>query len=174
MAILWCRLWNDMPTDPKWRVIAKRSGQPLCTVIAVYVAMLTNANASKDRGVLEKWDDEDMAIALDLETEQVASIREQMQGKVLDGNQLTGWEKRQPRPVLRPSAEKWKKIRNRIFKRDNYTCSYCGKRGTRLECDHIIPVSRGGSHDDDNLTTSCFTCNRSKFNRTPQEWGFNQ
>lgn len=30
----WVRLWEDMPTDPKWRVIAKRAGRPISEVIA--------------------------------------------------------------------------------------------------------------------------------------------
>jgi hypothetical protein len=52
---------------------------------------------------------------------------------------------------LRPSAEVWIKTRSRIFERDDYTCNYCGLRGVSLECDHVIPVSRGGSNNDDNL-----------------------
>ena len=50
------------------------------------------------------------------------------------------------------------------------TCAYCGQRGGRLECDNIIPVSRGGLHDDVNLTTSCFTCNRKKRTKTAEEF----
>ena len=70
----------------------------------------------------------------------------------------------------RPSTYLWNAIRARIFKRDNYTCTYCGKKGKRLECDHIVPVSRGGDHVDDNLTTSCFDCNRSKNDKLISEW----
>lgn len=70
----------------------------------------------------------------------------------------------------RPPPHEWCVIRNRIFSRDNYTCAYCGQRGGRLECDHIIPVSRGGLHDDVNLTTSCFTCNRKKRTKTTEEF----
>ena len=71
---------------------------------------------------------------------------------------------------LRPSADIWRATRGRIFERDNYTCVYCGKRGVKLECDHVHPVSRGGSNDDDNLATACFDCNRSKRNKTVEEW----
>lgn len=70
----------------------------------------------------------------------------------------------------RPSAEVWKKIREFVFLRDDYTCRYCGQRGVRLECDHVYPVSRGGSHDAINLVTSCFKCNRSKRDKTVEEW----
>ena len=71
---------------------------------------------------------------------------------------------------MRPCPEVWSKIRTSIFKRDNFTCTYCGERGGRLECDHIFPVSRGGSNDHDNLATACFICNRSKAGKTIAEW----
>lgn len=51
-----------------------------------------------------------------------------------------------------------------VFNRDNHTCQYCGKKapGVVLEIDHKVPVSRGGDNSMDNLTTSCFDCNRGK------------
>lgn len=93
----WVRLWEDMPDDPKWRVIAKRSGRPLHEIIAVFTRMLVNAGRSSMRGTLEGWNDEDEAIALDMEEAQVSCIRNAMQGKVLDDMTLAGWEKRQPK-----------------------------------------------------------------------------
>lgn len=70
----------------------------------------------------------------------------------------------------RPSATAWAKIRAFIFERDDYTCRYCGKRGVKLECDHVIPVSRGGDSHPGNLATACFSCNRSKRNKLLSEW----
>lgn len=51
-----------------------------------------------------------------------------------------------------------------IFKRDEFTRQYCGKTPPNavLEVDHIIPVSKGGGNESDNLITSCFECNRGK------------
>lgn len=53
-----------------------------------------------------------------------------------------------------------------IFKRDSFTCQYCGVKPpkTPLEVDHIIPVSKGGTNDEHNLITACFDCNRGKSN----------
>lgn len=94
----WVRLWHDMPTDPKWRSIARKSGQPLPAVIAVFVMLMTNASAhADDRGVLHGFEADDVAAALDMEPEHVEAIIGAMQGKVLDGDRLTGWEKRQPK-----------------------------------------------------------------------------
>jgi 5-methylcytosine-specific restriction endonuclease McrA len=70
----------------------------------------------------------------------------------------------------RPSIQRWAEIRAGIFKRDDYTCQYCGARGGKLECDHVTPLSRGGSNDDGNLVTACKPCNRSKRAKTPEEW----
>lgn len=57
-----------------------------------------------------------------------------------------------------------KKKRFEIFKRDNFTCQYCGKVSPQvvLEVDHIIPKSKKGSDKPENLITSCFDCNRGK------------
>lgn len=70
----------------------------------------------------------------------------------------------------RPFANEWAEIRTRIFARDDYTCTYCAVRGVALECDHIVPVARGGGHDDENLTTACRACNRSKRDMLIEEW----
>jgi hypothetical protein len=172
MSNQWLRLWHDMPTDPKWRTVARVAKQPITNVISVYVHMLVCASTATERGRTQGWNDEDVASALDLETDQVVVIREAMQSRVLEGDRLLEWSHLRPpgeRPC-RPSAEVWIIIRRRIFLRDNYTCRYCGKRGVRLECDHVVPVSRGGSHEDSNLATACFGCNRSKRAKTPSEW----
>jgi hypothetical protein len=56
------------------------------------------------------------------------------------------------------------KLRFEVFKRDNFTCQYCGRKTPEviLELEHIIPLSKGGTDELDNLTTSCFECNRGK------------
>ena len=54
--------------------------------------------------------------------------------------------------------------RFKIFKRDNFTCNYCGslKYHTNLHVDHIVPVCEGGGNNEDNLVTSCSSCNLKK------------
>jgi 5-methylcytosine-specific restriction endonuclease McrA len=58
--------------------------------------------------------------------------------------------------------------RTRIYKRDNHECAYCGSK-KQLTLDHIIPKSRGGGNDWNNLVTCCFKCNLKKGNKTPEE-----
>ena len=52
--------------------------------------------------------------------------------------------------------------RYNIMKRDGFQCVLCGANGkdAKLEIDHIVPVSAGGSNSMDNLRTLCFECNR--------------
>jgi hypothetical protein len=55
-----------------------------------------------------------------------------------------------------------------IFSRDNFTCSYCGKNtiddNIKLTIDHVFPLNKGGTNEIYNLTTSCSSCNSSKYN----------
>ena len=67
-------------------------------------------------------------------------------------------------------ALEWAALRAQVFERDNYTCVYCGEHGTRLECDHVEPVSRGGTNGIENLATACLRCNRAKRAKTLKEW----
>jgi hypothetical protein len=57
-----------------------------------------------------------------------------------------------------------KKTRFEVFKRDSFTCQYCGSKAPDvvLEVDHLNPVKHGGDNDLLNLITSCFVCNRGK------------
>jgi CRISPR/Cas system Type II protein with McrA/HNH and RuvC-like nuclease domain len=58
------------------------------------------------------------------------------------------------------------KLRFEVFKRDNFTCVYCGRSpkedGVKIVVDHILPKSKGGNDLYDNLATSCEECNSGK------------
>jgi hypothetical protein len=60
-----------------------------------------------------------------------------------------------------------KKVRFELFKRDKFTCQYCGKSAPEitLEIDHIKPIAKGGDNNLLNLITSCYDCNRGKRDR---------
>lgn len=67
-------------------------------------------------------------------------------------------------------ADSWKKLRQFILERDNFTCQYCGDMKGPFEADHVMPRSRGGLDTESNLVCACKTCNRSKSDKTPEEW----
>jgi len=56
------------------------------------------------------------------------------------------------------------RVRFEVFKRDEFTCGYCGRKSPHvvLEVDHIVPIAAGGTDDPINLKTSCWDCNRGK------------
>ena len=58
--------------------------------------------------------------------------------------------------------------RQNIFKRDGHRCQYCGTVD-ELTLDHVVPKSRGGKSNWDNLTTACKRCNSRKGDFTPEE-----
>jgi 5-methylcytosine-specific restriction endonuclease McrA len=61
--------------------------------------------------------------------------------------------------------------RRALLLRDEYTCQYCGSQPGRenLTIDHVIPRSRGGRTEWENVVAACAACNRRKGNRTPDE-----
>ncbi|EOO1428500.1 DnaT-like ssDNA-binding domain-containing protein, partial [Escherichia coli] len=77
------------------------SGQPIATVMAVYIHLLVSAsrNVTTCHGVSLRGHidvtTEDLASALDVTEDVIDSILHAMQGRVLDGDLISGWEKRQ-------------------------------------------------------------------------------
>lgn len=65
---------------------------------------------------------------------------------------------RRPRPRV-------KLTRREVFRRDNYTCQYCGKQNLDLTVDHVTPRHLGGQHIWDNVVTACSSCNTRKGGR---------
>lgn len=57
-----------------------------------------------------------------------------------------------------------KRTRFEVFKRDAFTCQYCGRTppDVVLHCDHIEPVAEGGGDEITNLVTACIDCNLGK------------
>ncbi len=64
-----------------------------------------------------------------------------------------------------------KLTKREIFRRDKFSCQYCGKQTSNLTIDHVIPRHRGGQHTWQNLVAACPACNRRKGGRTPVEAG---
>jgi hypothetical protein len=95
MANQWLRLWHELPNDPKWRTIARASGEPIPSVIAVYLHLIVSASMNVTRGTINVIP-EDIASALDIGTDSVTHIMDAMQDRVLDVDRITGWKNRQP------------------------------------------------------------------------------
>ena len=63
--------------------------------------------------------------------------------------------------------------RRNMFKRDHWTCQYCGAQpgSDELTIDHVVPRSQGGTSTWENCVLACVTCNKRKADRTPQQAG---
>lgn len=73
-------------------------------------------------------------------------------------------EKPQRKPIS-------KALRFEVFKRDKFTCQYCGEHAPTvvLQIDHIHPVAQGGDNNILNLITSCFSCNNGKSDKSLED-----
>ena len=60
------------------------------------------------------------------------------------------------------NQRRWQLLRLRVFGRDDWRCVKCGKAG-RLECDHVVPLHRGGDpYNPANLQSLCKHCHIEK------------
>lgn len=78
------------------------------------------------------------------------------------------WDRERKRRL--PNYDTWNALREHVFSRDGHGCVYCGSVKRPFHLDHVIPLSRGGSSDPNNLVTSCAACNIAKGAKTPDEW----
>lgn len=70
--------------------------------------------------------------------------------------------------VKRPMARR-RLSRRAVFYRDGFRCQYCGKQSKDLTLDHILPRSRKGPHEWENVVSACIPCNHRKAGQTPRE-----
>ena len=82
--------------------------------------------------------------------------------------QVLNW--RDWQPFEREVPPDWDELRLYVFERDGYVCRYCFEPVAEPHCDHIVPISRGGSNHPSNLATACQRCNLEKGQRTVEEW----
>jgi len=63
--------------------------------------------------------------------------------------------------------------RPNLYRRDEYTCQYCGEPlpASELTVDHVLPRSRGGKNGWENCVAACEDCNGRKADKLPQEVG---
>lgn len=69
-----------------------------------------------------------------------------------------------------PHGYRRRVTRKAVFARDDWVCQYCGSE-TALTLDHVIPRSRGGPTEWENVVAACPPCNRRKNDRLPKEAG---
>jgi 5-methylcytosine-specific restriction endonuclease McrA len=89
-------------------------------------------------------------MAIDVRIEQ-AEIRRQM--SVAPSSHLAS-----PGAPESPYPDNWNELSESVKHRDGHKCTDCGASGVELHVHHVIPLSKGGTNDLDNLTTLCRQC----------------
>jgi hypothetical protein len=92
----WFRSHHGAPTDPKWIVIAERSGASRAEVVAVFWALLDHASQCRDRGSVEGFDVETVSAFLCVSSCFIEKIIDALvQKKVIENGRIASWSFRQ-------------------------------------------------------------------------------
>jgi hypothetical protein len=72
-------------------------------------------------------------------------------------------------PGKRTKRDPSLRLRFLVMRRDDFKCKHCGRSpsgvpGLVLHVDHIVPWTKGGETEEDNLQTLCVDCNQGKGN----------
>ena len=169
----WYRAYAGMARDEKLVRVAIRAKQPVERVVWVWIAILESAAEIDAQDGRYDIDEGEIAYFIRCEPDDVKSIVYKLydENMVSDGAVVGFHRKYGPRSARMPWSD-WAVTRLCVFQRDDYKCRYCGASGVALECDHVLPVSRGGSNDKTNLVAACKKCNREKGDKTPEEMGW--
>lgn len=162
------RIAVGLPQHPKTKKLIKRLGQSSAWNL---VCLILWAASNRSDGNLSGMSVEDIELAADWSGEDGAFVGALVDVGILANAILFNdlWRPGKE-SIGRVCSKTWRRTRLAIFKRDSWTCVYCGATDEPLECDHVHPISRGGSNDDSNLATACLQCNRSKKDKTVEEW----
>ena len=110
----WFRWYHGTVSDPKFAVIAKKSGQPKHVVLAVWAMVIEYASSRDDRGSIIGLDADELSVTLDLETDQIEAVLSAMMNRGLfSDNKLKNWEKRQPKREDATAAERKERWKNK-------------------------------------------------------------
>lgn len=149
--MLWCRAWKQVPAASlpnDDRVLAAFAKMPLKAFLKVRDQVMHGFELCSDARYYHR-------------------VLADVANRALRDRQIEINRKKQR---VRAFPSEWPLYRAAVFRRDGYQCVYCGDYTEPLECDHVIPVSRGGETSMENLVTACRPCNREKGAKTPAEW----
>ena len=160
MANTWFRLYAEFSTDPKVQVLSEVDQRR-------YIMLLCLDNDNK----LASLSDLEVAFKLRVSLEELLITKQKFIKLELVDDAWNITHFCLP-SGYRPAPYHWYKLKLQVFERDGFECQYCGAYGINvsLECDHVVPLSKGGSNYISNLKTACKACNRSKSSKLLSEW----
>ena len=94
----WLRWYTGSATDPKFAAVARRSGQNVAAVLAVWAMLLERACEADTRGDVEGFDCEGADVVLGLSDGAACAVVDALKAKgLIVQGRLANWEKRQPK-----------------------------------------------------------------------------
>ena len=87
-------------------------------------------------------------------------------GRIMNQKHLNLRRSRKANTVYNYSDDIWIKT----LKHFKYSCAYCGEKESKLNQEHVIPLSKGGYYTKQNIIPACTYCNSSKHNKDLEEW----
>ena len=110
----WFRWFEGSTSDPKFLVVAKRAGQPVAFVLAVWAMLLERASSATPRGQISGFDCESADVLLGLPEGAACAIVEAMQVKgLVDGERVCKWDERQPKREDETNTQRVREFRER-------------------------------------------------------------
>jgi hypothetical protein len=110
----WFRWFTGSTTDPKFQIVARKSGQNVASVLGVWAMLLERACQSADRGAVDGFDCEGADVILGLEDGAACSIVEALKDKgLILAERIAKWEARQPKKEDPTAAERKRTQRER-------------------------------------------------------------
>lgn len=152
MAYNWLKWFHGAVTDDKWPLIARKSGQPVAVVVAVWAALLECASQAEDRGNVEDFDAESMDAVLQVADGAcaaiVAALSTGKRPRIVDGR-IAKWEARQEEPKDPTGRERKRRERERK-RRERDNSDDCPSDGHEVTPDNV--TKDGTSHADVTLS----------------------
>lgn len=125
-GIDWFRWHHGSVTDPKFQLVAKRSGTRLPDVLAVWAYLLEQASAAIERGQFGEIDAEAVDCLFGFDDGVTKAILDTMQSRgLVDGGALTSWEKRQPKREREDNSAAERKRQQRAREADESNVTPC-------------------------------------------------
>ena len=110
----WLKWYIGSAIDPKFSIVARRSGYKVAAVIAIWVMLLERAGQAEERGSIMGFDCESADVALGLPDGAACAIIDALQSKgLIHGNRVANWEKRQNADVTEAARERKRLQRER-------------------------------------------------------------
>lgn len=173
--------WLRRTCRPCWQAMEREYRKNSPTTAARHKRRWANCDKAEARRKVDEWKAANPEKARAIEQRRLDRLRSDPTTKPRNAEKMRRW--RAANPLAAAAARDRRRAREfgaqgqwtradirEILKLQGRFCFYCSVALTKFECDHFIPLVRGGSNGPENIVLSCGPCNYSKAGRLPWEW----